>query len=471
MDNNRYDTVMSLHYASTVRSSSLSRYKTGCLSRASFLQECIDKISEDTQILYLAEHDEYGHLLEPWASFSALPPDQQADLIADARKLRNRANDLINLKRQASLLARRLDTISTPSHPAVQAAGSWLRKAPLVRDLRSEFGLDLPANVGDKWTRQLAMARNRMRKTDYEQRLSMELFQYARDWYVVFDTLTIDPLMETEFLKHPRALGYYMQTIGRGVNKALGRRVSTPFSDVFRFFIVPELGRKDGRLHFHCLYLFKALPFGAIDPNIGRKKANYREIKALKKWPYGFSAPIAVRFSGDKFTQMGWYWPVDKDGYAIECKPVIAVVFYMTKYVGKNLEEDKAKWKNKEYRIRMTKRFGETQMTNLSPKSLLEIMAVDRTMIKFPMILARSAKRELLSRLDENDFRDMECLPRTNPLLQHLRTLTQKLTTHKPLNSIDTVIPRLTYTDISAETLAYVQSFDAKMCQIGVSGK
>src|SRR5437667_12058645 len=78
------------------------------------------------------------------------------------------------------------------------------------------------------------------------------------------------------------------------------------------YFCVPEYGTANGRLHFHAVHFMRTLPTGSVDPNFGRRVRNRRQLNSLQNtWPYGYSMPIAVRYTQDAFSRSGWLWPVD----------------------------------------------------------------------------------------------------------------------------------------------------------------
>src|SRR5690606_2732861 len=80
----------------------------------------------------------------------------------------------------------------------------------------------------------------------------------------------------------------------------------------FQYFCVPEYGTANGRLHFHAVHFMRTLPTGSVDPNFGRRVRNRRQLNSLQNtWPYGYSMPIAVRYTQDAFSRSGWLWPVD----------------------------------------------------------------------------------------------------------------------------------------------------------------
>src|SRR5207244_957261 len=62
-------------------------------------------------------------------------------------------------------------------------------------------------------------------------------------------------------------------------------------------------------------HLARKLSLGSVDPNFGRRVRNRRQLNSLQNtWPYGYSMPIAVRYTQDAFSRSGWLWPVDAKG-------------------------------------------------------------------------------------------------------------------------------------------------------------
>src|SRR5258705_2265828 len=98
----------------------------------------------------------------------------------------------------------------------------------------------------------------------------------------------------------------------------------------------------------------RTLPTGSVDPNFGRRVRNRRQLNSLQNtWPYGYSMPIAVRYTQDAFSRSGWLWPVDAKGGPLKATSYITVGFYVSKYVNKNSDMDLAaqglaskRWKN-----------------------------------------------------------------------------------------------------------------------------
>src|SRR5207248_9234805 len=80
-------------------------------------------------------------------------------------------------------------------------------------------------------------------------------------------------------------------------------------------------GTANGRLHFHAVHFMRTLPTGSVDPNFGRRVRNRRQLNSLQNtWPYGYSMPIAVRYTQDAFSRSGWLWPVDAKGEPLKAK-------------------------------------------------------------------------------------------------------------------------------------------------------
>src|SRR2546421_613287 len=65
------------------------------------------------------------------------------------------------------------------------------------------------------------------------------------------------------------------------------------------------------------------------NPNFGRRVRNRRQLNSLQNtWPYGYSMPIAVRYTQDAFSRSGWLWPVDAKGEPLKPTSYMAVGFY-----------------------------------------------------------------------------------------------------------------------------------------------
>lgn len=343
----------------------------------------------------------------------------------------------------------------------------YLKEWPLRRVFEHFGYARLPAK-GDVWSEMLAQGSAEARKAELVQRLSNELaVAVAKGWYLVLDTLTIDPRREDEFLAHPTAVRDHVRRVGRLVNKALGRPAGAPYDDVFRYFAVPEYGKTGtARLHFHVVYFMKALPLGTVDPNRGRQVRNRREVGTLKVWEWGWCAPISMRFSGDAFSKAGWLWPVDKKGIPLESKPPLAVARYVSKYVNKS-EKERSRWlrnksqeSRKAFRVRMTRSFGLTfDLSRLSLPVLLEVSCLHHSVTSNARLLRRLSLRQMSLRLAGLSIADfLGLMPPRTPLLERLRGLTAMTPGLNLRSFADTQILRLRARDISSECAEFIAS-------------
>src|SRR5206468_12661012 len=82
---------------------------------------------------------------------------------------------------------------------------------------------------------------------------------------------------------------------------------------------------------------------GSVDPNFGRRVRNRRQLNSLQNtWPYGYSMPIAVRYTQDAFSRSGWLWPADAKCEPLKATSYLAVGFYVPKSVHTESEMDLA---------------------------------------------------------------------------------------------------------------------------------
>src|SRR5205823_14088938 len=109
-----------------------------------------------------------------------------------------------------------------------------------------------------------------------------------------------------------------------------GRKANDSHADCYQYFCVPEYGTANGRLHFHAVHFMRTLPTGSVDPNFGRRVRNRRQLNSLQNtWPYGYSMPIAVRYTQED----------RKSGSAGMPRPISYAVFCLKK---KKLRDDPA---------------------------------------------------------------------------------------------------------------------------------
>src|SRR5437773_12242982 len=87
----------------------------------------------------------------------------------------------------------------------------------------------------------------------------------------------------------------------------------------------------------------RRLPTGSVEPNFYRWLRHRRQLNRLQNtWPYGYSMPIAVRYTHDAFSRSGWLWPVDAKGEPLKATSYMAAGFYVAKYVNKKSDMDLA---------------------------------------------------------------------------------------------------------------------------------
>src|SRR5438309_3169830 len=116
----------------------------------------------------------------------------------------------------------------------------------------------------------------------------------------------------------------------------LSARTLSPPLDFFFFFFFKQKTAYEIGLGIPAEPLFRS-------PNFGRRVRNRRQLNSLQNtWPYGYSMPIAVRYTQDAFSRSGWLWPVDAKGEPLKATSYMAVGFYVAKYVNKKSDMDLA---------------------------------------------------------------------------------------------------------------------------------
>src|SRR5437870_8510253 len=124
---------------------------------------------------------------------------------------------------------------------------------------------------------------------------------------------------------HQNAINEFVQHFIRGLHVLYG---------VFFFFKQKTayeigLGIPAEPLFRSAVHFMRTLPTGSVDPNFGRRVRNRRQLNSLQNtWPYGYSMPIAVRYTQDAFSRSGWLWPVDAKGEPLKATSYMAVGFY-----------------------------------------------------------------------------------------------------------------------------------------------
>ncbi len=219
--------------------------------------------------------------------------------------------------------------------------------------------------------RMMRESQNYQRRREFEHRLLREMEEcHAKDWFIIFDSLTVDNENYTKVFLDDRESSWqkYIDAWKFGIRKALGdddRKLKT--SEFHRYAAVVELGGKTGRAHYHVVHMCKALPDGCSDPTGGVRNGHMRrrrEIDHLKSfWEYGNSIPLPVRTGPlDVYANLGWQWPYDKrTGRPL----VVYPLFSMARYIGKYLSEGfgDPRWKDSDipkHRTKMSQGLGLT---------------------------------------------------------------------------------------------------------------
>src|SRR5476649_155340 len=286
-------------------------------------------------------------------------------------------------------------------------------------------------------------------------------------------------LLEASTMKSRR--GFAIQRLMNAMRQALaaeGRKANDSHADCYQYFCVPEYGTANGRLHFHAVHFMRTLPTGSVDPNFGRRVRNRRQLNSLQNtWPYGYSMPIAVRYTQDAFSRSGWLWPVDAKGEPLKATSYMAVGFYVAKYVNKKSDMDLAakglgakEWNNslktklsllpkKLFRIRMSRNFGMKMltMTNLSTECLIQLTKLGYDATPFNQILKQNAKREMRLRLGIVTVVDvLAAQPVTTNLLKFMRASIKMIGVSNLQSFIASMTQKLTLSDISDESKNYL---------------
>src|SRR5215467_4148035 len=194
-------------------------------------------------------------------------------------------------------------------------------------------------------------------------------------------------------------------------------------------------------------------------------------------WPYGYSMPIAVRYTQDAFSRSGWLWPVDAKGEPLKATSYMAVGFYVAKYVNKKSDMDLAakglgakEWNNslktkqsllpkKLFRIRMSSNFGMKMltMTNQSTECLIQRTKLGYDATTYNQILKQNAKREMRLRLGKVTVADvLAAQPVTTNLLKFMRASIKMIGVSNLQSFIASMTQKLTLSDISDESKNYL---------------
>src|SRR5450830_1106649 len=347
-----------------------------------------------------------------------------------------------------------------------------------LKDIRDEYNYPKKKGIKDECSRLLEASTMKSRRGFAIQRLMNAMRQaHADGWFIVFDTLTLADDRLEAFYDNPNALRDYFRDIGRMVLAADGRKANDLHADCYQYFCVPEYGTANGRLHFHAVHFMRTLPTGSVDPNFGRRVRNRRQLNSLQNtWPYGYSMPIAVRYTQDAFSRSGWLWRVDAKGEPLKTTSYMAVGFYVAKYVNKKSDLDLAakglgakEWNNslknklsllpkKLFRIRMSRNCGMKMltMTNLSTECLTQLPKLGYDATPFNQILKQNAKREMRLTLGKVTVADvLAAQPVTTNLLKFMRASIKMIVVSNLQSFIASMTQKLTLSDSSHESENY----------------
>src|SRR6476646_3460503 len=348
-----------------------------------------------------------------------------------------------------------------------------------LKAIRDEYNYPEKKGIKDECSRLLEASTMKSRRGFAIQRLMNAMRQaHADGWFLVFDTLTLADDRLEAFYDNPNALRDYFRDIGRMVLVAEGRKANDSHADCYQYFCVPEYGTANGRLHFHAVHFMRTLPTRSVDPNFGRRVRNRRQLNSLQNtWPYGYSVPIAVRYTQDAFSRASGLWPVDAKGEPPKATSYMAVGFYVAKYVNKKSDMDLAakglgakEWNNslktklsllpkKLFRIRMSRNFGMKMltMTNLSTECLIQLTKLGYDATPFNQILKQNAKREMRLRLGKVTVADvLAAQPVTTNLLKFMRASIKMIGVSNLQSFIASMTQKLTLSDISDESKNYL---------------
>src|SRR5499427_5962998 len=317
-----------------------------------------------------------------------------------------------------------------------------------LKDIRDEYNYPKKKGIKDECSRLLESSTMKARRGFAIQRLINAMRQaHADGWFIVFDTLTLADDRLEAFYDNPNALRDYFRDIGRMVLAAEGRKANDSHADCYQYFCGPEYRTANGRLHFHAVHFMRTLPTGSVDPNFGRRVRNSRQLNSLQNtWPYGYSMPIAVRYTQDAFSRSGWLWPVAAKGLG-------------AKEWNNSLKTKLSLLPKKLFRIRMSRNFGMKMltMTNLSTECLIQLTKLGYDATPFNQILKQNAKREMRLRLGKVTVADvLAAQPVTTNLLKFMRASIKMIGVSNLQSFIASMTQKLTLSDISDESKNYL---------------
>ena len=212
-----------------------------------------------------------------------------------------------------------LDIYNTSRKRSYKEVSKAMRLLPKISEIFERFEIKERVVVKSLLSTYMSELVRKTRKREFIVRNLLEVSEaYEKGWYMVFQTLTIDPKkafdqgMEVEeYLFRGRKIELYLKKLQNGVllsmypKKSLRQirkevdKEELKVQNYFRYSIVFE-PHKNGRPHAHMLLFMKKLPVGVltVDPNKNYNEKTRRQVVGFAKyWQHGFSMPIAVRFN------------------------------------------------------------------------------------------------------------------------------------------------------------------------------
>lgn len=284
---------------------------------------------------------------------------------------------------------------------------------------------ELPDWIKDFLSR-MARSLRASRASVNRSRVQLEIFDaFLKKRFVLFETLTAEAGKEFSF--YPNSVEW------KSFQKRWRRALADVGCKYHSYYCVPELGGKNGRLHYHVLRVVDKLPAGFRDP-CRFDGSWHREIDVVKDWWHcGLYSVVPVRWADDGFSRMKWRWPIDKQGNPIESN-LFALSCYLGKYITKRYRQFSQSL-NKEIlcklRTKMSRGFG-LNLVDLSVekatvnqlKVLMEIPVCRESVKGIPHLplLRLRAKRQLVLRSCK-DWRVSGGVERLSGSFQVLRSI------------------------------------------------
>ncbi len=293
-----------------------------------------------------------------------------------------------------------------------------------------------------------------LEKTSMNARRSQHIWRIVNEldsavfnqYYVIFNTLTV-------------ASEYYNKVFDKGSKCFLNYKLKWDNiygKDAHSYFCVIELGGETARHHYHVLHILKKLPVTwQTDPNYGMYQPYNRVIIAAQNmWEYGYSMPIAVRFSAfDAFAKLKWRWPYDRhiEGPLQESNP-LKMAFYIAKYITKALTNKEPKpWKtklNNQFGMRILNRSIQ-MMTSVQLKHLLIIapmmvLRIHQTIIPQYFLMKLATKYLLLRHKNDSVSIQIMTLKARTSIMMQFNDLTRP--------TLKSKLPKCGFTEIKNST-------------------